>query len=222
MAGRLVDRLAFKPLIGWATAWSFDRLRIWAETGQPPESSLKLALIHALARVSLATIWIWHGLVPKLLYQHLDVQSAGFSRLASTALWSASKRNATRRNGICFMNSVGLIVPRDLATDGDWVEAEDLNTGETVAPALPTSPATSASSSILAGISSVKEIKDNPIEVRATGRLRNLYFKLLKDNPDWATNARRHDINYLMARLIFCFFAEDTGFLSRRSPVPKR
>ncbi len=26
-AGRLVDRLCFRPLMGWATAWSFDRLR---------------------------------------------------------------------------------------------------------------------------------------------------------------------------------------------------
>ena len=26
-----------RPLIGWATAWSFDRLRIWLETGVPPE-----------------------------------------------------------------------------------------------------------------------------------------------------------------------------------------
>ena len=35
--GRALDRLLVRPLIGWLTAWSFDRLRIWAETGQPPE-----------------------------------------------------------------------------------------------------------------------------------------------------------------------------------------
>jgi uncharacterized membrane protein YphA (DoxX/SURF4 family) len=72
IAGRLADRLVFKPLMGWATAWSFDRLRIWAETGRPPESTLALSLIHAVARLSIATIWIWHGLVPKLLYQQID------------------------------------------------------------------------------------------------------------------------------------------------------
>lgn len=70
--GKLVDRLAFRPLMGWATAWSFDRLRLWAETGQPPESSLALSLIHALARFTLAFVWIWHGLVPKLLFHHID------------------------------------------------------------------------------------------------------------------------------------------------------
>lgn len=72
MVGRLADRLVFRPLMGWATAWSFDRLRIWAETGRPPESTLAFSIIHAVARISIATIWIWHGLVPKLLYQHID------------------------------------------------------------------------------------------------------------------------------------------------------
>jgi uncharacterized protein YjeT (DUF2065 family) len=72
LAGRLADRLAFRPLIGWATAWSFDRLRIWAETGRDPESTLAFALIHGIVRLSIATIWIWEGLVPKLLYRHFD------------------------------------------------------------------------------------------------------------------------------------------------------
>ena len=59
--------------MGWATAWSFDRLRLWAETGQPPETSLTLALVHALARAAAAaSIWIWHGLVPKLLFRNVD------------------------------------------------------------------------------------------------------------------------------------------------------
>ena len=71
-------------------------------------------------------------------------------------------------------------------------------------------PSISASFLPLAGISTIKEIKDNPIDVRATGRLNKLYVELLKDNPEWATEARQHDMNHFMARLIFCFFAEDT------------
>lgn len=35
--GRVLDRVLLRRLIGWMTAWSFDRLRIWAETGTPPE-----------------------------------------------------------------------------------------------------------------------------------------------------------------------------------------
>jgi hypothetical protein len=29
--------LVVRPLLGWATAWSFDRLRIWLERGDDPE-----------------------------------------------------------------------------------------------------------------------------------------------------------------------------------------
>jgi hypothetical protein len=29
--------LLLRPLVRWMTAWSFDRLRLWAETGEPPE-----------------------------------------------------------------------------------------------------------------------------------------------------------------------------------------
>ena len=36
--GRVADALGVRWLLGWMTAWSFDRLRIWAETGQPPEA----------------------------------------------------------------------------------------------------------------------------------------------------------------------------------------
>jgi hypothetical protein len=35
--GRLIDALVLRRFIGWMTAWSFDRLRLWAETGTPPE-----------------------------------------------------------------------------------------------------------------------------------------------------------------------------------------
>jgi len=70
--GRLVDRIAFRPMIGWATAWSFDRVRLWAEDEQTPDASMNFFLIHALARVVIAFIWIWHGLIPKLLFRHID------------------------------------------------------------------------------------------------------------------------------------------------------
>ena len=75
VAGRLMDRMVFRPLMGWATAWSFDRMRLWVEKGQTPEASLTLWLVHATARLSIAAIWIWHGLVPKLIYRNADEQT---------------------------------------------------------------------------------------------------------------------------------------------------
>lgn len=50
--GRIADRLVFRPLIGWATAWSFDRLRLWLERGTPPERSLRRALFDVAVRVA--------------------------------------------------------------------------------------------------------------------------------------------------------------------------
>lgn len=70
--GRGFDRLIFRPLLGWATAWSFDRLRLWIEKGIDPSTSLRSSLIHALARLSLALIWLYQGLIPKLLFLHED------------------------------------------------------------------------------------------------------------------------------------------------------
>jgi DoxX-like family len=64
--GRTVDRLAFRPLLGWATAWSFDRLRLWIETGVEPDRAARQALIHSVATVTVAFAWMWHGIVPKL------------------------------------------------------------------------------------------------------------------------------------------------------------
>lgn len=51
-AGRLVDRFAFRPWMGWATAWSFDRLRLWCEDGIPPERSRNAAVLTAVLRWS--------------------------------------------------------------------------------------------------------------------------------------------------------------------------
>ena len=67
--GRAFDRLLFRPLLGWATAWSFDCLRLWLEKGIDPAVSQQRSAIHGLARLTLGSIWIYQGLVPKLLFR---------------------------------------------------------------------------------------------------------------------------------------------------------
>jgi hypothetical protein len=101
-----------------------------------------------------------------------------------------------------------------LATDGTMVEAEELASGEAIACDYAKLPDHFGFFLPLAGISTIKEIKDNPIDVRATGRLNKLYVELLRENPDWAKADRRADMNHFMARLIFCFFAEDTDIFA--------
>ena len=97
-----------------------------------------------------------------------------------------------------------------LATDGATLEAEDLNSGETLACTYPDFANRFSFFLALAGITTTKPIRDNAFDIRATARLNKLYIELLNENPEWGTSARRHDMNYFMARLIFCFFAEST------------
>lgn len=97
-----------------------------------------------------------------------------------------------------------------LATDGEWFEAEDLVSGEHLPCPFEKFADHFGFFLPLAGITTIKELKDNPIDVRATGRLNKLYVELLSNNPEWTKADRRHDMNHFMARLIFCYFAEDT------------
>ncbi|HGM5550276.1 TPA: class I SAM-dependent DNA methyltransferase [Pseudomonas putida] len=101
-----------------------------------------------------------------------------------------------------------------LATDGDILEAEELASGETIACAYPEFPDHFGFFLPLAGISTVKQIRENSFDIRATSRLNRLYVELLKDNPAWGTAERRYEMNHFMARLIFCFFAEDTDIFN--------
>lgn len=101
-----------------------------------------------------------------------------------------------------------------LATDGKWLEAEDLKSGETIACDYQDFPNHFGFFLALAGISTVQQIRESAFDIRATSRLNKLYVELLRNNEDWVTHARRHDMNHFMARLIFCFFAEDTDIFN--------
>ncbi len=103
-----------------------------------------------------------------------------------------------------------------LATDGETIEAEDLTVADE--PPIVCLYADIANHFgfflPLAGITTVKQIRESSFDIKATGRLNRLYVELLKDNADWGTAQRRPDMNHFMARLIFCFFAEDTDIFN--------
>ena len=102
-----------------------------------------------------------------------------------------------------------------LATDGTYFEAEDLESGETIACTYQDFPNHFGFFLTLAGITTVKQIRDSSFDIQATGRLNRLYIELLKENSQWGASERRHEMNHFMARLIFCFFAEQTGIFNR-------
>ncbi len=98
-----------------------------------------------------------------------------------------------------------------LATDGETLQAEDVTSDDPPIACLYVDLPNHFGFFLgLAGITTVKQIRESSFDIRATGRLNKLYVELLKDNPEWASPARRPDMNHFMARLIFCFFAEDT------------
>lgn len=102
-----------------------------------------------------------------------------------------------------------------VATDGIQFEAEDLTSDDApVVCEYRDFPNHFGFFLALAGISTVKQIRESSIDIKATGRLNKLYIELLKDNPDWGKADRSHEMNHFMARLIFCFFAEDTDIFN--------
>ena len=101
-----------------------------------------------------------------------------------------------------------------LVTDGEQINATDLQSGEPLVCDYADFPNHFGFFLGLANIRTVKAIRDSAFDIRATAKLNRLYVQLLKDNPDWAKAERRHDMNHFMARLIFCFFAEDTDIFN--------
>jgi hypothetical protein len=129
---------------------------------------------------------------------HLQVCATGEVTATLTAL---RESGATARQKAKFI----------LATDGQSFEAENVLDGETIACAYPDFHDHFGFFLALAGITTVKQIRENAFDIKATGRLNRLYVELLKENPDWDRGDRREAMNHFMARLIFCFFAEDTN-----------
>jgi hypothetical protein len=62
-AGPVAD-LLFRPFMGWATAWSFDRLRLWLETGRTPEQSRRQASAELLIRLAVPGVSLLRGAPP--------------------------------------------------------------------------------------------------------------------------------------------------------------
>jgi hypothetical protein len=103
-----------------------------------------------------------------------------------------------------------------LATDGDLFEAEDVTSDDPpVSCTYADFPNHFGFFLPLAGITTVKQVRESSFDIRATSRLNRLYVELRQDNPDWGTARRGHDMNHFMARLIFCFFAEHTDIFNK-------
>ncbi|MBY0129932.1 DoxX-like family protein [Bacillus cereus] len=70
--GNVIDSYIFRPLLGWATAWSFDALKLWLEKGLHPRLLIRRTMTYWLVCFLFAFVWIYQGIVPKLLFTHLE------------------------------------------------------------------------------------------------------------------------------------------------------
>ena len=66
--GKIFDKFVFRPLMIWATAWSFDCLKNWIEKGLHPKQAVKSQLSVFFVSFALGLVWIYQGLIPKILF----------------------------------------------------------------------------------------------------------------------------------------------------------
>ncbi|WP_010654203.1 class I SAM-dependent DNA methyltransferase [Fluoribacter dumoffii] len=62
----------------------------------------------------------------------------------------------------------------------------------------------------LAGMEKTQLKNENPADVKAAERMAKIYDEILKDNK-FETKEELHGLNIFLSRLLFCYFAEDTG-----------
>lgn len=79
--GRMID-FFFRPLMGWATALSFDVLKRWIEKGESPRIQYVRFFTNALITFLFFFIWLYQGLVPKIIAKHSE-EITMFSNLTS-------------------------------------------------------------------------------------------------------------------------------------------
>lgn len=67
----------------------------------------------------------------------------------------------------------------------------------------------------LAGMSATKIHEEAEADTKAADRMAKLYDQIVADNPP-ANDTDRHALNLFLTRLLFCYFAEDTGIFGKR------
>jgi len=102
-----------------------------------------------------------------------------------------------------------------LSTDGQEISVLDLKTDETLHFDFTALNDHFDFFLPLAGIDKYEAVPENPADIKATGRLAKFHDEIVRHNPKWNTDEKRHALNQFMTRILFCMFAEDTGSFSK-------
>src|SRR5690606_36725714 len=80
----------FRPLIGWGVALSFEVVKNWIEREETRASQYMRFLLTWAISYLFSFIWIYHGLVPKLLFLHKDEVNMVNQLLAWSSITASS------------------------------------------------------------------------------------------------------------------------------------
>lgn len=99
-----------------------------------------------------------------------------------------------------------------ILTDGDLMLCVDTKNDDTLETSFKDLPKHYAFFLPWAGIEKTEYIDENPADVHAARKMAKLFDEIRKDNEN--TSIIPHDLNLFLSRLLFCFFAEDTGIFT--------
>ncbi|MBS1615546.1 MAG: class I SAM-dependent DNA methyltransferase [Bacteroidetes bacterium] len=137
-----------------------------------------------------------------------------FFKQAKTPELLTTIEHASKDTGILKHKPRFLIV-----TDFTTVVAKDTKTRLNVEFPIAELPAQAAFFGPLGGAEAYKISNDNKADRDAAYQLGRLYDLLVTDNPGF--NNESHGLNLFLSRLLFCFFAEDTGIFSQNGIFTK-
>lgn len=98
-----------------------------------------------------------------------------------------------------------------LVTNGEQFHARDFKLDDTLNAVFAELDEKSDFFLPLAGYERRAVVEEHPADIKAAKKLKKLYDALLAANPTWSSGHHTHELNLLMTRLLFCFYAEDTG-----------
>lgn len=99
VVGRALDATVFRPALGWATAISFDRLRLWAESDLDPWDSRNRWILDAAARAGGAAA---AGLLLRRSLKGRDARAAVWGVSAALASLMVRAHWSVPRAGRCL------------------------------------------------------------------------------------------------------------------------
>ncbi|ENB9400447.1 DoxX-like family protein [Bacillus cereus] len=95
--GNVIDFYMFRPLLGWATAWSFDALKLWLEKGLHPRLLIRKTMTYWLVCFLFAFVWMYQGIFPKIIFSHPEEMKMLSASIDSTG------------NNIAILKVIGML-----------------------------------------------------------------------------------------------------------------